>query len=125
MPIDLHALSLDKREIEFEYGGMTTPLPYKPSLMTGRYAQQLSDGETIDDLTEMVVQVIVDWDLRDGETPIPVTPDSLALLPSAMLRKMLDDIAEDSGLVPPEGKAMMNRAARRSKAITTASNGTS
>jgi len=126
MPIDLHALAKDKRQIEFEFGGMTMPVVYRPSVMTGRFAQQLTDGETIDDLTEQIVQVIVEWDLKDGDKPIPVSTDALASLPTAMLRKMMDDIAEDSGLTPPEGKVMPtpNRQARRSKAISTASNGT-
>jgi hypothetical protein len=126
MPIDLASLAKDKRELEFEFGGMTMPITYKPSVMTGRFAQQLSDGETIEDLTEMVEQVIVDWDLKDGDTPVPVSAEALALLPTAMLKKMLDAISVDAGLVSPEGKAMMeNRQSRRTRQTSTASNGSS
>jgi hypothetical protein len=123
MPIDLSALAKDRREFEFEYGGMSMPVTYKPSVMTGRYAQSLADGETIDDLVGEVAKVIVDWDLVSEGEKVPVSPDALALLPTAMLTKMLGDISEDAGLAPKP--TTENRATRRSRQSSMASNGTS
>jgi hypothetical protein len=124
MPIDLSSLSKDRREFEFEYGGMTMPVVYKPSVMTGRFAQEMADCETIDAFTSKLCEVIVDWDLMSNSRKLPVKPESVALLPTAMIRKMLADITEDAGM--SEGKVVqtMNRASRRSKATSTASNGT-
>jgi len=126
MPIDLHALAKDRREFEFEYGGMTMPVVYRPSVMTGRYAQALADGESIDDLAVKVAEVIADWDLVNGSEKVPVTADAIAELPTVMMTKLLNDITEDAGIkVPDEGKATTatNRPGRRTKATSTASNG--
>lgn len=120
MPIDLNALAKDRRTIEFEFGGMAMPVTYRPSVMTGRYAQALSDGETIDDLTTQVAEVITDWDLESNGEKVPVSAEALAELPTTMLSKLLQDIGDDSGMNP---KATENRTSRRTRATSTASNG--
>lgn len=104
MPIDVHALAKDRRQIDFEFGGMTMPVTYRPSVMTGRFAQEMADGVTVEDFAKKLCEVIVDWDLMNGSEKLAVNPDAVVDLPTAMVKKMLNDIVEDSGLDSPGEK---------------------
>lgn len=125
MPIDMHALTKDRREVEFEFAGMSMPIVYKPSVMTGRYAQNMLDGDGIDFLAEKIAEVIADWDLVDNGKKVPVTAEAIANLPTAMVAKMFQKILEDSGMdTESEGKVTtIDR--RRGRRTSTVSNGSS
>jgi hypothetical protein len=101
------------------------PIVYKPSVMTGRFAQEMIDGQGIDFVAEKIAQVIADWDLMDNGKKVSVSAEAIANLPTAMVTKMFQKILEDSGLnTESEGKVTtMNRASRRGRQTSTVLNG--
>lgn len=141
MPVELSDLLSDERWVEVEMSGHTFNVAYRPGSMSLLRqaemqkrirlleAQEVADEmEMVDFASEAFCEMVCAWDLvRKGE-PLPLTPEVVARLESAIVDAIRDAIGEDAQRVQNEKKAsnaisdaISPRADRRAKA----QNGTS
>ena len=96
MPINLSNIKNDKRTITAHYFGDECSVTYRPSELTPTVETQIRDAEDNTVLVDTLCKLIVAWEVMgEGDEPLPIVPDVLNALPSALLGAILQACRED------------------------------
>lgn len=100
MGISLNALNRETRTVTVPVGdGLNLELSYYPNAYTPELeekAAQAQSGQFAGRmLIAMLAPVIASWNLEDNGSPLPVSEDTLRMLPMRLLTQMLQEIGED------------------------------
>lgn len=99
MSLSLTDLVNDRRTVTVTYLGHDVKVTYKPSAYTGEVAAQLGVMPT----WEFIVTIVEEWDVLDGDTPVPVDEANVNGLPIRFLRVVTAGILDDVNLGEAEG----------------------
>jgi hypothetical protein len=116
--MQLSELQADQRTISVPTSAGELKVTYRPSVLTPRFELEMrrqsrearesdDDEKAVRVLSELLVRLLADWDLYDGEEKYPLEPERMMDLPSTFILNTLDAIQEDAS----EGKAAGNSAA--------------
>lgn len=93
----LSNIVMDSRTItlHLEQGDLTCT--YRPSGYTAEVEEILlaSSTKPLTTLVEILANMLVSWDLLDGEQEIPITKENLSKLPAMFLVAVLKGLMED------------------------------
>ena len=101
MPIKLSELAAKVRHLTIDLGeGDKLTVSYKPNALTLADEQQLVDAQGTPEATALIAErlcrLLVLWDVvGEDDTPLPITPETMATLPGAVLASVLTAIRED------------------------------
>lgn len=104
--MDLTNIYKNGRAIPFEFAGEKGTLTYRPDKATRKHlrvwAEKIeklgSDDQAVLDLIdEQLLELISAWDLTEGETPLPITKESIDSLPVQLKNVMRTAIYSDNG----------------------------
>lgn len=103
MPVKLHNLTEDSREVVVEYGGEECKVTYRPSAFTPNAEEQLraaSKGEGGESavLVSLLSQMLVSWEvLDDSGEPIGTDIDTIKSLPYVFIGAVFEAVSKDVG----------------------------
>lgn len=92
MGITVAALAAQESTFSFEYLGETVAVTYR----LGAYTLEFESKPLIEALAE----IIVAWDVLDGDAPYPTTVEALGRLPEPFLWEVAKAMREDVRLGP-------------------------
>lgn len=88
MPIRLSELAAQRRELDVQFDGDVVKVVYLPGKMTMQMQQRANDAMQMPadqgnrELAQILSDLVVEWDvLEDEGKALPVTPDTISLLP--------------------------------------------
>lgn len=96
MPIKVSNLKNNKRTVTGEYFGDTFEVVYRPNGLTPTIEDELREAASNKVLVEKICGLIVQWDVlgEDGK-PLPIKPDVLKDIDSALLVAIIGACRED------------------------------
>lgn len=95
MPINLKTVMTNTAEVNIDYMDMSMPIRFKPGIITGEWLDRMSSDESINGVANIIVDLLVDWDVEDGEgIKLPVTLDNIKLLPLPLLKSIITACTE-------------------------------
>jgi hypothetical protein len=129
MPLNINDLGKERRTFVWEYLGEEISVTYNIYQVTPEFEAELEDaiGDSefqTQALIEMVLKVVLDWDILDGDEKIPMTVEGLQKVPTRILADVMQAIGTDSGGDETEGKSSGARS-RRNRAMRRHPGGTS
>lgn len=98
MPISLSHIKNDKRSVDLEYSGDSVHIVYRPSELTPTVMAEMREAnEDGNDYftVDVLCKLLTEWDVMDGEKPLPIVHETLKDLPSAFLSALLTACTED------------------------------
>lgn len=99
MAINLNQLALDTATVEVEFQGHTADVTYRPAAITTNRLSELQRSAVDDDtdaITEFLVDVLEDWDVKRGSKKVPIDVENMGIIPMVFLRSIMFAIMEDS-----------------------------
>ena len=89
------------RQVEVTYQGQSLNVQWDAAKLTPVLLDRMA-GESVSamDMVAALVELLVSWDLMDGDEPYPITTESLQVLPAEFLSAILKGITDS--LTPPE-----------------------
>lgn len=114
--MDLQALYNAGRSVSFDFGGQTGRLVYHPEKATRKelrkWADKIdaaadqpnADQVILDIVDEQLLELLKSWDLTEGETPLPVSRESIDALPVQLKSVMRNAIYSDNGEEAKKGR---------------------
>jgi len=104
MPLTLAHLKRNTRTLVLEYAGEQVNVTYKPGAMTPALSLEMADPATNLPVVTVLEQTLVSWDVVDDDMlPLPVTHDTLIMLPSDFLGAVFGALMEDVSVGKPSG----------------------
>lgn len=100
MAIDLKNLSSDVATCTVRYQGMTSKVTYRPGYLTANNIGKLEAASSGDALAQFVVDLVVDWDIKNGKSKLPITLDAVGDLPFPLLRAITQAVTQDGDSDP-------------------------
>lgn len=120
MTFELRHLQTDKRTVCRDVGGDELRVTYRPGAVSHRLLAQFrsasaaaaagdefAEVETIDALIAFLADAIIEWNVTDNGTPVPVSRDTLSALPLEAVGIVWTAIQED---IAAPGKASSSSA---------------
>lgn len=122
MPVSFANLVENERTVTIDINGQDLHVTYKPKTLSPAFMNDMAEQVEDDDpnaFATMFCSVVTAWDLEGplGEgkkavkagDPVPLEPEIVSYIPTAIMRYILEQIAEDSA--PKSRKS--NRSSRR------------
>lgn len=84
----------------FDFDGEPVTIEFLPHKITPEYRARLDAGETGEDGSgdaRMLADILVGWDVLDGETPFPPTFENLCRAPQTLLSRTAAEILMELG----------------------------
>lgn len=117
MPLQIADVGKEQRTFTWEYLGEEIPITYNLYIFTPEVEDEIE--ELVGDsefqtrgLVQMVLHLVTDWEILDGEEKIPITREGLAKVPVRVLADLMSAIRDDAGGDEEEGKASGARSSR-------------
>lgn len=112
MPISLAELKSNTRTVVIPYFDDAVRVTYLPSELTPTVESQIRVSAVEDDnsvMLDVLSRLIVEWDVMDGDEPLPHTPEVLTHLPTPFLSAIFQGIREDMAPKPKSGRSSFAR----------------
>lgn len=91
MPVDLAALRQRRATAVVEYHGEAFNVAYRPEKYDANMQakmMQVSRSSEFGPLLELLMEMLISWDLTDAGQPVPITPETLGSLPLNLLAEV-------------------------------------
>lgn len=98
------AVGKQAQDLEVVYGGEVLKFKYNPNVMTPKFIKELktTDTDDVDALGRFVAKTVLEWDLVDNGTPLPIDEETCAKLPIALLNEI---VVKCNEALSPTGKS--------------------
>lgn len=109
MPINLAQIAADRATIQVEFGGETSKITIRPSIVTparisAARASAQDGGDDLADTVGFLVEVIESWDVVDGDQPVPVSAEVISQMRLDLVQALTKAIISYVGEVFAEGE---------------------
>ena len=102
MPLDFSDLKAKRRAVAVQYDGEVINVEYCPGMVTPEYQSAmlaLAKSEPTEDQTaawEQMLAVMASWDITDNGEPLPITRETLGMMPTDLLMAIMQAITADA-----------------------------
>jgi hypothetical protein len=102
MPLELSDLKVKRRSVAVQYDDEIINIEYCPGMVTPEYQSAmlaLAKCDTNEDQVaawEQILAVMVSWDITNDGEPLPITRETLGIMPTDLLIAIMQAITADA-----------------------------